>query len=70
VIEEISRCCASTGVILSVQNSLYCDPIHRYGTDEQKKKFLAPFARGKKSAVTRSPSRRRVRMPRRCKRKP
>jgi butyryl-CoA dehydrogenase len=48
VIEEISRCCASTGVILSVQNSLYCDPIHRFGTDEQKKKFLLPFARGDK----------------------
>jgi butyryl-CoA dehydrogenase len=48
VIEEISRCCASTGVILSVQNSLYCDPIHRYGTDEQKRKFLLPFARGEK----------------------
>jgi butyryl-CoA dehydrogenase len=48
VIEEISRCCASTGVILSVQNSLYCDPIHRYGTDDQKKKFLHPFARGEK----------------------
>src|ERR1700756_1266380 len=48
VIEEISRCCASTGVILSVQNSLYCDPIHRYGTDEQKKKFLLPYARGEK----------------------
>jgi butyryl-CoA dehydrogenase len=48
VIEEISRCCASTGVILSVQNSLYCDPIHRFGTDEQKKKFLTPFARGEK----------------------
>lgn len=48
VIEEISRCCASTGVILSVQNSLYCDPIHRYGTDEQKEKFLLPFARGEK----------------------
>jgi len=48
VIEEISRCCASTGVILSVQNSLYCDPIQRYGTDEQKKKFLLPFARGEK----------------------
>lgn len=46
VIEEISRCCASTGVILSVQNSLYCDPIHRHGTDEQKKRFLLPFARG------------------------
>jgi butyryl-CoA dehydrogenase len=48
VIEEISRCCASTGVILSVQNSLYCDPVHRFGTDEQKKKFLLPFARGGK----------------------
>src|SRR5215469_5358864 len=32
VIEEVSRCCASTGVILSVQNLLYCDPIHRFGT--------------------------------------
>src|SRR5271165_3028908 len=48
VIEEISRCCASTGAILSVQNSLYCDPIHRYGSDEQKRKFLVPFARGEK----------------------
>lgn len=46
VIEEISRACASTGVILSVQNSLYCDPIYRFGTDEQKRKFLLPFARG------------------------
>jgi butyryl-CoA dehydrogenase len=48
VIEEISRCCASTGVILSVQNSLYCDPIHRLGTEEQKRKLLLPFARGEK----------------------
>jgi butyryl-CoA dehydrogenase len=48
VIEEISRACASTGVILSVQNSLFCDPIHRFGTPEQKKRFLAPFARGEK----------------------
>jgi butyryl-CoA dehydrogenase len=48
VIEEVSRCCASTGVILSVQNSLYCDPVHRYGTDEQKKRLLIPFARGEK----------------------
>src|SRR6201998_849107 len=48
VIEEISLCCASTGVILSVQNSLYGDPIHRYGTEEQKKKFLLPYAGGKK----------------------
>jgi butyryl-CoA dehydrogenase len=48
VIEEISRCCASTGVILSVQNSLFCDPIHRFGTAEQKEKFLLPFTRGEK----------------------
>jgi butyryl-CoA dehydrogenase len=48
MMEEISRCCASTGTILSVQNSLYCDPVHRYGTDEQKKKFLLPFARGER----------------------
>ncbi len=48
VVEEISRVCASTGVILSVQNSLYCDPVHRFGTEEQKKKFLEPFARGEK----------------------
>src|SRR6266852_4424798 len=34
-IEEISRACASTGVILSVQNSLYCDPIYRFGSEEQ-----------------------------------
>ncbi len=48
VVEEISRVCASTGVILSVQNSLYCDPIHRFGTEEQKQKFLVPFARGER----------------------
>jgi butyryl-CoA dehydrogenase len=48
VIDEISRACASTGVILSVQNSLYCDPVLRFGTEEQKKKFLIPFARGEK----------------------
>ncbi|MGB7667325.1 MAG: acyl-CoA dehydrogenase family protein, partial [Candidatus Acidiferrales bacterium] len=48
VIEEISRACASTGVILSVQNSLYSDPVLRFGTEEQKQKFLVPFARGEK----------------------
>jgi butyryl-CoA dehydrogenase len=48
MIEEIARVCASTSVVLSVQNSLYCDPIHRFGTDEQKKKFLIPYARGEK----------------------
>ena len=48
VIEEIARVCASTSVVLSVQNSLYCDPIYRFGTEEQKQKLLVPFARGEK----------------------
>jgi butyryl-CoA dehydrogenase len=48
VVEELSRVCASTGVIFSVQNSLYCDPVFRFGTEEQKKKLLVPFARGEK----------------------
>lgn len=46
--EEISRGCAGTGVIMSVNNSLYCDPIHKFGTDEQKRDFLVPFARGER----------------------
>ena len=45
-IEEISRVCASSGVILSVNNSLVCDPLLRYGNDEQKKKWLVPLAAG------------------------
>ncbi len=48
VMDEISRCCASTGTAISVQNSLYCDPLHRAGTPEQKKRLLAPYARGEK----------------------
>jgi butyryl-CoA dehydrogenase len=48
VIEEIARACASTAVILSVQNSLFCDPVLRFGTDSQKQRFLVPFARGEK----------------------
>ncbi|MCP3162033.1 acyl-CoA dehydrogenase [Myxococcus qinghaiensis] len=46
--EEISRGCASTGVIMSVNNSLYCDPVSKFGTEAQKEEFLAPFARGDK----------------------
>ncbi len=46
--EEISRGCASTGVIMSVNNSLYCDPLLKFGTEEQKAEFLVPFARGEK----------------------
>ena|SRR5438128_2499223 len=48
VIEEISRACANMGVILSVNNSLVCDPIEKYGNEEQKKEFLVPLARGEK----------------------
>jgi butyryl-CoA dehydrogenase len=47
-IEEISRACATSGVILSVNNSLVCDPLLRFGTEEQKRRFLAPLAAGKK----------------------
>ena len=46
--EEVSRACASTGVIMSVNNSLVCDPITRYGTDAQKEKYLKPLASGEK----------------------
>ena len=37
VIEEVSRVCANMGVILSVNNSLVCDPIERFGNEEQKR---------------------------------
>jgi alkylation response protein AidB-like acyl-CoA dehydrogenase len=43
---EISRGCASCGVITSVNNSLYGHPVKTYGTDEQKRKFLVPVAGG------------------------
>jgi butyryl-CoA dehydrogenase len=46
--EEISRGCAGTGVIMSVNNSLFCDPVLKYGTDAQRREFLAPFARGER----------------------
>ena len=47
-IEEVSRCCASTGVIISAHNSLYCHPVQYFGTDEQKERYLTPFAKGEK----------------------
>ena len=48
VMEEISAACASSGVIMSVNNSLFCDPVYKFGTEEQKKEILTPCASGKK----------------------
>lgn len=45
---EISRACASTGVIMSVNNSLVCWPLETYGNAAQKRDFLTPLAKGEK----------------------
>ena len=47
-LEEICFADASTGITMSVNNSLYCAPINKYATDDQKKKYLSPFARGER----------------------
>ncbi|MCI0454915.1 MAG: acyl-CoA dehydrogenase [Candidatus Dadabacteria bacterium] len=47
-LEEICKACASTGVIMSVNNSLVCEPIYKFGTEEQKKRYLPPLAKGEK----------------------
>jgi butyryl-CoA dehydrogenase len=47
-VEEVARACASHAVIMSVNNSLYCDPVLKYGTAEQKARFLTPYASGQK----------------------
>lgn len=46
--EEISAGCASCGVVMSVNNSLFCDPLVKYASDAQKEKYLKPFASGQK----------------------
>jgi alkylation response protein AidB-like acyl-CoA dehydrogenase len=45
---EISKVCASHGVIMSVNNSLVCHGIYRFGNEEQKQAFLVPLASGEK----------------------
>jgi butyryl-CoA dehydrogenase len=44
--EEIARVCGSHAVVMSVNNSLFCDPIGKYGTDAQRERFLRPVASG------------------------
>lgn len=46
--EELNAACASTGVIFSAHNSLACGPMKKWASDEQKKQWLAPMARGEK----------------------
>ncbi len=43
---EIAKQCASHAVVMSVNNSLYCDPVLKYGSDAQRERFLRPFAGG------------------------
>ncbi|MDR2455483.1 MAG: acyl-CoA dehydrogenase [Deltaproteobacteria bacterium] len=47
-VEELSKVCATTGVIVSAHTSLACDPILKYGTSEQMERHLAPLAKGEK----------------------
>ena len=47
-VEEISRVCPSHGVIMSVNNSLYCYGVYKFGTEEQKKKYLPMIASGER----------------------
>ena len=47
-VEELSKVCGTTGVIVSAHTSLCIDPIMTYGTEEQKQKYLVPLAKGEK----------------------
>lgn len=48
VVEEVSKACASSGVLISAHSSLGCSPIYQFGTEEQKKKYLPDMATGRK----------------------
>jgi len=45
-LSEIAYSCASTAVVMSVHNSIVCESIYRFGTEDQKEKFLKPLAKG------------------------
>jgi butyryl-CoA dehydrogenase len=45
--EELSKACASTAIVMGVQNSLVCHGIEKFGTEDQKRRFLVPLAEGK-----------------------
>lgn len=47
-VEELSRVCGTTGVIVSAHTSLCAEPIKKFGTEEQKQKYLVPLAKGEK----------------------
>ena len=48
LVEELSKACGTTGVIVSAHTSLCCAPIYEFGTEEQKQKYLVPLAKGEK----------------------
>ena len=47
-VEELSKVCGTTGVIVSAHTSLCVDPIMTYGTEDQKQKYAVPLAKGEK----------------------
>jgi len=47
-VEELSKACASTAIVVATQNSLVCAGLAKFGTEEQKQQFLRPLARGAK----------------------
>lgn len=47
-VEEISRVCATTGIIVAVNNSLTAYPIHHFGNEEQRRKYLPLLCKGEK----------------------
>src|SRR5699024_2560767 len=47
VMEELSKIDASASVVVSVNNSLVCYGLQKFGTEEQKEKYLKPLASGK-----------------------